>query len=212
MTLLYLARHGETVWNSEHRMQGWQDSPLSERGVRQAEALRERLRDVDLDVIYASPTGRAWQTAQIARGDRDISMVTCDALREIKLGIWDGRRIEDVEETHPEALAKFWKAPHRYEPIAGGESFHALAERVYPAISEIVAAHPDGAVLVVSHTVTLKIVLAHFQGRPLAQIWASPYLKPASLSIVKIEEIEEQNGYEARVQVEGAAEHLPDQK
>jgi probable phosphoglycerate mutase len=188
-------------------MQGWQDSPLSDLGVRQAEALRERLRDVDLDVIYASPTGRAWQTAQIARGDRDLPMVACDALREIKLGIWDGRRIEEVEETHPEALAKFWKAPHRYEPIAGGESFHALAERVRPALAEIVAAHLEETVLIVSHTVTLKIMLAHFHGRSLAKIWDSPYFKPASLSIV---EIEEQNGREARVRVEGAAEHLPD--
>jgi broad specificity phosphatase PhoE len=41
--VIFLVRHGETEWNREHRYQGWGDSPLTARGVAQAEASVRRL-------------------------------------------------------------------------------------------------------------------------------------------------------------------------
>lgn len=59
MIKILLVRHGETEWNKVGKMQGWGDSPLSELGRNQARWLNERLKDVKIDKIYSSPTGRA---------------------------------------------------------------------------------------------------------------------------------------------------------
>ena len=44
MTLLYLVRHGETVDNANHIMQGQTPGELNEQGIKQAEDLAERLK------------------------------------------------------------------------------------------------------------------------------------------------------------------------
>ena len=80
-----LVRHGETEWNRVHRYQGWGDSPLTARGVAQAEAIGRRLctlREVEAAEIVASPIGRARRTAKIIRGQ-----ITADGLgRTASLG------------------------------------------------------------------------------------------------------------------------------
>jgi len=82
-TTLYLARHGETLWNVEGRLQGHLDSPLTEVGKRQAGWLRRSLESIPFDAIYTSPSGRAYHTAEILRGDRNVDIITCDSLNLI---------------------------------------------------------------------------------------------------------------------------------
>ena len=61
----YLVRHGETEWNSENRMCGRTDVPLSEAGRRQAESLAERLKPIPFEALYSSPLQRARETARL---------------------------------------------------------------------------------------------------------------------------------------------------
>ncbi len=82
MTKLYITRHGETLWNTEGRMQGWNDSPLTDLGIKQAEWLRERIKDLKIDVIYSSPSGRAYNTAEIIKGNRELQVIKHDGYRE----------------------------------------------------------------------------------------------------------------------------------
>lgn len=58
MLHLYIARHGQTQWNVEKRMQGWLDSDLTELGLYNARALGERLKDIELNQVYISPSKR----------------------------------------------------------------------------------------------------------------------------------------------------------
>lgn len=202
MTLLYLIRHGETLWNAERRMQGWTDSPLSERGIQQARALAERLRKVEFAAIYSSPTGRAFQTAEIVRDRRALDIVPRPELREINLGDWEGRKWEELAKEEPERAERFWQSPHLYEPRSG-ETYEQVRQRAVPAIHEIAAAHgAEEKVLVVTHTVVLKLIVAHFEGQPLAGIWETTYLKPTSLTLVRVE-----NG-EGTVEGVGDVSHL----
>jgi probable phosphoglycerate mutase len=62
-TELIVVRHGETIWNADRRMQGQQDSPLSERGRAQALALGIRFMNEPFDHLYSSDLARAYQTA-----------------------------------------------------------------------------------------------------------------------------------------------------
>ena len=67
---IYLVRHGETSWNIGRKVQGQTDIPLNETGVRQAEKVREELKDEVFDVCYCSPLMRARRTAEIATDGR----------------------------------------------------------------------------------------------------------------------------------------------
>src|ERR1700690_1117042 len=70
-----LVRHGETSWNREGRYQGRTDIPLSADGVIQVQRLGERLRDVTLARVIASPLARALATAEAIVGTRALTGV-----------------------------------------------------------------------------------------------------------------------------------------
>jgi len=186
MTTLYLIRHGQTEWNVQKRMQGWQDSPLTELGVRHANWLSESLREVDFEAIYSSPSLRAWKTADILRGQRELDILTEEGLREIHVGDWEGQVISDLEKACPEQLAAFWGAPHLYQPNSG-ETFADVHYRAIGAIKKILDKHEQN-VLIVAHTVTIKLIMAYFEGRTLEQLWDPPIIKDTSLCVVEIAE------------------------
>ena len=81
---IYILRHGQTVWNKSRLLQGSRDIELCEDGRSVARERRDQLKDVDFDVIYSSPLKRAYETACIIRGDRDIPIIKDDRLREIR--------------------------------------------------------------------------------------------------------------------------------
>lgn len=89
---IYIARHGQTDWNNEHRAQGRTDIPLNDTGIKQAEALRENIKDVRFDAVYASPLKRAAKTAEVAVGDRN-EIIYDDRLVERSFGDYEGKVI-----------------------------------------------------------------------------------------------------------------------
>src|SRR3712207_163192 len=97
MTTIYLTRHGQTEWNLNKRLQGWKNSPLTKLGISQAKALGERLKDTQIDVIYSSPIERAYKTAEIIKGNKDIEIIKHDGLKEFNYGDWEGLTIDEIE-------------------------------------------------------------------------------------------------------------------
>lgn len=90
---IYLVRHGQTDWNLEKRMQGREDVPLNTTGRAQAEKLRDKIRDLEFDVVYASPLKRAAETAEIAVGDR-YEIIYDERLVERSFGEFEGKVCE----------------------------------------------------------------------------------------------------------------------
>jgi broad specificity phosphatase PhoE len=70
----YITRHGETVWNIQQRMQGQQDSPLTENGILQAKAAAEKLKKIHFDHAFSSDLLRARRTAEIIAADHDLAI------------------------------------------------------------------------------------------------------------------------------------------
>ncbi|NEW06446.1 histidine phosphatase family protein [Paenibacillus sp. SYP-B3998] len=184
MTKLYLIRHGETEWNVEHRMQGHADSPLSQLGSMQAYWLAEALDEVQFDVIHTSSSGRTLQTANIIKGRRELQIQSSDHWREMNLGEWEGRIAEAIKQEDQVNFHAFWNEPHRYKPLAG-ESFEDLQARVLPALNQLLAENVGQTIALISHTVTLKVIMAHFEQRPLEELWHPPYFHPTCLSLVE---------------------------
>lgn len=155
MTELYLLRHGETVWNRERRVQGHLDSPLTLRGIRQAERCGARLASLvdprDGWRIVASPLGRAWQTAVIVAeviGWESGAIATDERLKEIAWGRWDGLTAAEIEAIDAELwqarIDDRWTRP----PPGGGETQTALFERACTWLASI---EPGARLVVIAH-------------------------------------------------------------
>ncbi len=154
MTELLLIRHGETAWNRERRMQGHIDIPLSDAGVRQAQALGQALATERPDAIYASDLGRARATAQPVADVHHLPLILRAALRERCYGAFEGLLYDEISQRYPEAFAA-WRARELHARFPAGEreaetqqEFH---DRAVKAVADIVSAHPVGKIVVVTH-------------------------------------------------------------
>ena len=87
-TRIILARHGETLWNRQQRLQGQKDSPLTSVGREQARNIREKLESIEINAAYVSSLKRAVDTIQIILEDREVEPILVDGLMEISLGPW----------------------------------------------------------------------------------------------------------------------------
>ena len=151
MTTLLLARHGETDWNRELRIQGSSDIGLNELGRRQAQFLAQELTDVELDAIYSSDLSRARATAAAVAATHGLEVNLDPRLRERSFGSWEGLTREDIS-TFP--------AGSRHD----GESDDEVRVRVLAAVEEIAANHRGQQVLVVSHGGALNSLWHHALG------------------------------------------------
>jgi len=201
-TRLYLTRHGETEWNVIHRMQGSMDSPLTELGVRQAEGLKAVLDTVHIDAIYASPSPRAMRTAGILRGEREIPLAGSESFMEMRFGIWEGRVHSEVQAQYPEKWDTFWNDPEKFA-VQGGETYVQVQTRALAMLDEIVRKQSGKTILIVTHTIVIKLLLAQFLGTALKQLWNPPVVQPASLSIVDLSD------NTAKVVLYGDTSHYP---
>jgi probable phosphoglycerate mutase len=187
MLSLYITRHGETEWNIQRRMQGWKNSNLTERGIRNAIALGEALEDVEFKRVYCSPLDRTRQTTELILNGRDIEVVYEENLREIHLGEVEGKNQQEANEIYPGFSSHFWENPHLYKPKSG-EDFYQVKERVIKSIDKIIAENPSGNVLIVTHGVVLKTIHSYFKNLPMERLWDPPFIYDTSLTIVEIEE------------------------
>lgn len=186
---LYITRHGETEWNTEKKMQGWQNSDLTEQGVENAIRLGERLKEIDFSNIYSSPLGRAMDTANYIKGDRNIEIEPLDHLKEMGFGLWEGIENKKVMELYEEEHYNFWNKPHLYKGNEA-ESFDELFERVDKAIKYIIENSKGENVLIVSHAITIKAIYSLIKNYKLEDFWTLPYIDGTSLTIIEIDEDE----------------------
>jgi broad specificity phosphatase PhoE len=152
VTTILLARHGETDWNREHRVQGHTDLPLNDTGRAQARALAETLAHEPLDAIYASDLSRASETARAVAEPRHLPVRTLRELREKDFGTWEGLTDEEIMLRFPDARRGHW---------GDGETHEEMAGRVVAALETIAERHPRARVLVVSHGGPLRAVFRH---------------------------------------------------
>ena len=202
---IYIARHGQTHWNTEHRMQGWQDSALTAKGIEDAKKLGKSLERIKFDSIYSSPLGRAYNTAKYIRGDRGIEIIKMDSFREMNFGKWDGMADSDVRELFPVEHKNFWKEPNLFKPVEG-ESFDALINRVSTGLEELIESSRPGSenVLLVTHTCVIKSILSVVKNYSIKDFWNPPFVHATSLTVLEVD------GEKIKTVLEGDISHLKD--
>lgn len=184
---MLLVRHGQSIWNHEHRIQGQLDPPLSDEGRRQAGHLGRRLAGRPFVGLYSSDLKRAAETSRVVGQAIGIEPTPMAELREIYLGEWEGLLTEELAVRFPEAWASWTEEPN-WDLVPGGEGSAAFEERVTGVLDSLFARHHEGDVLVVTHGGVIQIALHHVVGRPGRGIF--PFrIQNASLTV-----IEQRNG------------------
>jgi glucosyl-3-phosphoglycerate phosphatase len=157
---LLLVRHGESRWNAEGRIQGQACAGLSARGHTQAQALADRLGPGLAGRRAAAPAGvrlltsdlqRATETAAPLARVLGLDPVHDARLRERSFGSWEGRSHAELAAEEPERYRR-WTTGVDVMGEIGAESATELADRVAPALAELLTATPRGGVTVaISH-------------------------------------------------------------
>ncbi|MDQ3915795.1 MAG: histidine phosphatase family protein [Actinomycetota bacterium] len=160
MTTLFLVRHGATEWNHSKRAQGQADVDLNETGYRQAIATAEELSHEAVVAVYASDLKRSYLTAEPIAKTHGVEVLTSPAFREIDQGEWEGLHVDEIRRRWPE----LWGPARHYSTRPGGESPAQVRERALSGLEEVVRAHPEGAVVVVSHGGTIRWISAEALG------------------------------------------------
>ncbi|MBB6698413.1 histidine phosphatase family protein [Clostridium algidicarnis] len=182
---IYIARHGETKWNIEGRMQGFKDSDLTQKGVSDAKSLGESLKDIDFDCIYSSPLGRALDTAKYIRQDDNIKIILDDSLKELNLGLWEGMTHEEIKEKYPLQYNNFREHPESFES-QGGESFLEIIKRVEDGLNNIIKDENHENILIVTHTCVIKAISIIVKGNDVKDFWNLPFINNTSLTILEV--------------------------
>ncbi|MBB6222545.1 histidine phosphatase family protein [Rhizobium leguminosarum] len=161
--MIYLLRHGETIWNSLGRFQGQKDSSLTERGIEQAEQAAKLLKKEVAGrehsfQFHVSPLSRAQETA--ARVKRILPLVAHlePRLMEVTIGSWDGMTKFEIDNEFPgmldgsDAFDWYFKSPD-------GESFDAVCARAKDWIASL-----RGPTIAISHGLFGRLIRGVYSG------------------------------------------------
>ncbi len=165
-TTILLARHGQSFFNAEKRISGQFDTPLSPKGVCQAHLLAQVLRYERLSAVYSSTLSRAVETARPTATGHGLQIQPCDALKEIRHGVLEGR-FRDARDPEAQRLWEARKKDKLRYRAPGGESFIDLACRVAPCLNAIIAREAGNVVLLVGHQNTNRAILGALLNWPL---------------------------------------------
>lgn len=174
----YVTRHGETIFNILGKIQGWADTPLTQRGINSAELLGKGIGDIKFVAAYSSDSGRAIETAEIIlkqSGQDHINLYRDKRLREWGFGSLEGESTEMLMNIILKELNKdvsFENLTYYLPQIAEyivmsdslklAESFLSITMRLKTAfqdIAEMIYSKGGGNVLVVSHAFTIKTLI-----------------------------------------------------
>lgn len=200
---VYLVRHGETIWNTEGRIQGWKNSNLTNKGIEDAKSLGKYLRDINFQCAYTSPFERAVDTTRYIIGDRKISIKENINFRELNFGLWEGQVFQDVRAKYPKEHYNLWNNPEIYEPI-NGEYLEVFRNRVRNGLKDVINSNYDGDILLVTHALVVKAIYSIAKELPIAQIWDTPKIGNTSLTILDIDK----QTHKITIIQEASTEHL----
>lgn len=162
---LILARHGETLWNRDRKIQGITNIGLSDLGMEQAKKLALSLQNEKLDAIITSPLERAYETARVIGTYHNLRIAVEKDLRELDVGGLEGLTFPELMVRYPEFLGQ-WMLDHASVVMPQGESLMEVQERVWPVIQRICENAKNA--LIVSHDFVIVTILCKIKNLSLS--------------------------------------------
>lgn len=170
-TRIILLRHGETIWNTERRLQGHKDSRLSRKGREQACRNGLQLRNFVSGEprLISSPLGRCRETAALVAKNIEFDpsgIEYDDRVKELSFGRWEGQKISDIERNDSDTFQM--RRANRWDiPAPDGESYFMVAERLRAWLRDV----EGQTVVLVSHGCAGRILRGIYSNLPKESIY-----------------------------------------
>lgn len=177
MTIVHLARHGQTPWHRPNRYTGSSDIGLDETGERQAEELAGWAATAGLDALACSDLVRAVRTAAPAAARTGLTPIVDKRLRELDFGSAEGRLLAEMP---ADVVERFVLDPAESH-FPGGEHPRDAVARAMAAIGALTEAYAEGKILIVAHSTLIRLIVCEVLGLPLGEYRRKlPRLSPAA--------------------------------
>ena len=164
MITVDMLRHGELEGGIKYR--GWVDDPLTTAGRACIDAVWGRLQN-DIDLIITSPLSRCAGPAGEWAKESEIPCLIDSRVAEMRYGEWEGLASEEIMARYPGMLEQ-WRSNPAGMCVPGGESAEQLRDRITDFWSEICTSHDEKHLLVVAHSGSMRMLLAHILAAPMA--------------------------------------------
>ena len=187
MTRIYLIRHGEAEGNIYRRCQGQYEGRISAKGLRQIDALAERLKDIHFDALYSSDLKRTLRTAEAVTKYHDLPLHPEPRLRELNLGPWEDLPFGDLMYAEPQLMRWFNDDPDRWY-VEGAETFAQLKNRIRGVLTELGKAHDGQTIVCCTHGMAIRSFLSDVLEIPSAEIHRIPHGDNTAVSLVTYED------------------------
>ena len=177
---IILVRHGKTIDNEKHVIQGHHQGKLSKKGIRQAKKLGRKLKKEKIDFVYCSDLKRTRDTAKgIMEYHKNTPIIFTKGLRERSYGEFEGKRVKDIG----------WNKKDIFNPRLkprGGESINQLYKRAKKLIKKIIRKHKNSTILLVGHRCINRVIADIIMNNPPIGITNIKDPKNASITIFNI--------------------------
>jgi len=182
---VFVIRHGESTWVRERRFAGSRDVPLTDTGRRQCAAVARALAATGVAAVYASPLERARASAEVIAEPHRLPVRIVPAFAEMGFGAWEGLTRDEIRARFPEGWEQWRSAPHLCAPL-GGETVSKVAERVGAGLTELQQAHADQTIVLVSHSIVMRVMVLAALGLGLDRLWTVD-AAPAGITEIEYE-------------------------
>ena len=183
MVQVYLVRHGETLWNVEHRLQGQSNSALTAQGEHQAQLVGKRAKELNITHIISSDLGRTQQTAEIIAAACGLTVTLDPRLRELDMGVLECRLMDSLN-AEEEGWRRSLVDGSADGRIPEGESMQELAHRMHGALNACLELPEGSRPLLVGHGMALGSLISTILGLP---AWAERRLRLRNCSISRLD-------------------------
>ena len=185
MVKFLIIRHGYSVGNKEKRFSGQMDLALDSTGKAQAISVSKYISEnYKVDSIYSSDLIRAYDTVAPLAEKINLPVTRLSALREVDVGLWEGKLIEDVKKEFPESFELYRTNPG-ISKFDGGESYEDAMHRGRLCFEKIAKENDGKTIVVATHGGIIRTLRAAWTNTPLENIKDIPHVPNASITIAE---------------------------
>lgn len=167
---IVIIRPGETVYDRERHIQGNLNLHLTETGQKEACELAKELDRENIQQIYTSPNASALETAERIASHLRIPRRILKGLRNQAQGLWEGMRVEELQQLQPHVYRRMAAAPNSIEP-PGGEPFEQVQKRVKETLQWILKHHRSGTIGLVICEPLASMVRCYLKSEEARNLW-----------------------------------------
>lgn len=158
----YILRHGSTEYQKEKQgliYPSHGETPLSEKGRKEALEAAKKAKEEKIEIIYASPFRRTKETAEISGKEVGAKVVFDNRLCDLHLGVYHGRSKQEFYDRYPHSEERFKNSPPQ------GESWNDLLIRMRSFLEDIDKKYTGKKILIVSHMDPLWLLEGYVRGK-----------------------------------------------